>query len=246
MSHHGIPIELRSDNGKQFVSYEFKQFAKDYGFKSITSSPEYQQANGQAESAVKILKKIFRKNKDTHLALLIYRNTPLKCGFSPAHLLFCRRLREKVPTLKSKLDPKVPNHNKLRKEFEAEREKQKEQYNRRHRVRTNTHLEIGERVWIVNMQREGIVKEATTEPRSYIVETEREDIRRNRKHLQPLPTQDRDKDHANVEETKTENDKHITNEDTIVAEKTNNETEVPRRSERTIKVPQRLRDYIRF
>ena len=40
-SRQGIPDILFSDNDPQFSSCEFKQFAKDYGFEHITSSPRY-------------------------------------------------------------------------------------------------------------------------------------------------------------------------------------------------------------
>lgn len=37
----GIPETVRSDDGTQFTSDEFKQFAKDYGFKQEISSPTF-------------------------------------------------------------------------------------------------------------------------------------------------------------------------------------------------------------
>ncbi|XP_064390623.1 uncharacterized protein K02A2.6-like [Halichondria panicea] len=43
---HGIPETVRSDNGPQFSSHEFTQFAQTYGFKHTTSSPHYPQSNG--------------------------------------------------------------------------------------------------------------------------------------------------------------------------------------------------------
>ena len=72
----GIPERLVTDNGPQFISTEFKQFASEYGFERVTSSPFWAQGNGKAEAAVKIVKLMYRKNKDIHLALLDYRNTP--------------------------------------------------------------------------------------------------------------------------------------------------------------------------
>ena len=135
-SQHGIPDILRSDNGRQFTSYEFQEFAKTYGFKWISSSPEYQQSNGQAESAVKLLKQILKKNpEDFDLALLAYRNTVLSCGASPAQLLYGRALKDRTPSLKQKLLPKLPDHNEIREKMLEEKRKQKRNYDDRHRVK---------------------------------------------------------------------------------------------------------------
>ena len=39
---HGIPETLRSDNGPQFTSREFADFAENYQFRHTMSSPHYQ------------------------------------------------------------------------------------------------------------------------------------------------------------------------------------------------------------
>ena len=49
---HSLPGVVLSHNGPQFNSREFPQFAKQYGFKHVTSCPEYPQSNGKAEKAV--------------------------------------------------------------------------------------------------------------------------------------------------------------------------------------------------
>ncbi|KAG5890997.1 hypothetical protein JTB14_017603 [Gonioctena quinquepunctata] len=57
----------------QFACYEFEQFAYQYGIQWISSSPIYQQSNGQAESALELLGRIPKKNpEDMDLALLAY------------------------------------------------------------------------------------------------------------------------------------------------------------------------------
>lgn len=49
---HGIPGTLRSNNGPQFVSTEFDEFAEKYSFKHVNSIPKMPQANGEVERAV--------------------------------------------------------------------------------------------------------------------------------------------------------------------------------------------------
>lgn len=68
-SGHGILEVLVTDNSAQFVSEKFQAFAKAYGFKSVTCSPTYPQANGEAEGRVKGL---LLKSRDPYLALLAY------------------------------------------------------------------------------------------------------------------------------------------------------------------------------
>ena len=55
-SRHGIPELLISDNGPQYVSKEFEEFAEKYNFKHTTSSTHFPQSNGQAERTVQTVK----------------------------------------------------------------------------------------------------------------------------------------------------------------------------------------------
>ena len=61
---HGIPVKVLSDNGPQYSSVEFDEFATEYGFKHVTTSPHYPQANGEVElgldTNIRIFFKIFR------------------------------------------------------------------------------------------------------------------------------------------------------------------------------------------
>ena len=50
-----------SDNGPQFTSRDFINFAKAWGISLSTSSPGYPKSNGLAEKAVQIIKNIMTK-----------------------------------------------------------------------------------------------------------------------------------------------------------------------------------------
>lgn len=57
----GIPETITVDNGPVFRGFEFQDFANEYGFKILYSSPYYAQANGQAEATNKVIKQNLRK-----------------------------------------------------------------------------------------------------------------------------------------------------------------------------------------
>ena len=107
---HGIPESIRSDNGPQFASHLFKEFAEEWNFAHHTSSPTNPRSNGQAESAVKIVKGLLTRAKcsgeDPYLALLSYRSTPVDSHLrSPAEMLYQRTLRTTVPQRIRNKDP---------------------------------------------------------------------------------------------------------------------------------------------
>nr|XP_012234887.1 PREDICTED: uncharacterized protein LOC105679434 [Linepithema humile] len=185
----GIPEIVRTDPGTQF-SAEFKQFARDFDFKHITSSPKYSQSNGEVESAVKVAKMILKKCTDVSKGLLSYRSTPLHCGYSPAELMFSRKIRSLVSMLPAKLGTFI-KHKKLTKFEKANKDKQENNYNKRHRVKKLSQLAIGAKVWITDKQVYGKVDEIDENPNSYIIKTENGRIlRRNRWHLIYAPYKD--------------------------------------------------------
>jgi transposase InsO family protein len=184
---HGIPDVVVTDNGPQFSCAEFNQFASDWGFVHTTSSPRYAQSNGEAERCVQTVKKLLKKAKDPHAALLLYRATPLQNGFSPSQLLMGRTLKTKLPDLPSSLAPKTPNHPQIQKTEMQQKEKQRQNFDRRHATKAARALAPGETVFVKDMSKPGEVLAKHHNPRSYVVRTERGTIRRNRIHLVPLP-----------------------------------------------------------
>ena len=85
-----VPEEIVFDNGTQFTSADFQDFAVQYNFVCSFTSPHFPQANGQAESGVKIAKRI-GSQEDPLLGLMAYRSTPASTtGVSPAQLMMGR------------------------------------------------------------------------------------------------------------------------------------------------------------
>ncbi len=183
---HGIPEVVMSDNGPQFASSTFQEFADQYRFSHITSSPTFPQSNGEAERAVKTIKAMLKKESDPYMALLAYRSTPLQNGYSPSELLMGRRLRTTVPVLPETLNPKIPDLKSLRYKEDQSRFKQKENFDFRHRAKTLEELEPGRTVWAKDLGK-SVVTQKTNFPRSYVVETPNGSYRRNRQQLVPMP-----------------------------------------------------------
>ena len=185
---HGIPDICMSDNGPQFASEEFSNFAQKWEFEHITSSPHYPQSNGKAEQAVKVAKQILRKAKhaksDPYLALLDYRNTPTQhVGSSPVMRLMGRRTKTLLPTKGKLLQP--TNATLEKEKIDKAKVKQAVYYNRTaHQL---TPLTVGETVRVKTPNRpweKGTVTNTKLDNRSYEVKTEAgASYIRNRKHL---------------------------------------------------------------
>ena len=203
-SRQGTPCELVTDNGPQFASFEFKQFAKDWDFVHTTTSPYYPQSNGRAEGAVKIaknlLKKCHRSGQDIYRALQIYRSSPLDCGKSPAELLYHRRIRSNLPMMDNLLDPQNINFHQVRERKERQKAKQKQRYDQH--ARDLPELHIGQHVRLLDQNtnrwsEQGIVKTKLPN-RSYIVQTDQGVTRRrNRRHIRPTHRKKQDVAHDN-------------------------------------------------
>ncbi|XP_050918958.1 uncharacterized protein LOC127136447 [Lathyrus oleraceus] len=58
----GIPETVPTDQGSVFTGRKMQEFAKEMGFKLLTSTPCYAQANGQVEAANKVIIGLIKKN----------------------------------------------------------------------------------------------------------------------------------------------------------------------------------------
>lgn len=245
---HGILRECRSDNGPQYSSAEFELFAKNWGFKHVTSTPYFSQSNGQAESSVKIVKGILNKSKaehkDPYLSMLNYRNTPIDNLGSPAQLLMNRRLRSKLPTTQKHLKPNIIRQKKVHEKLSKKQDKQKHFFDRSSKPLSQ--LKPGDSIRIQTEKKwePGVVVENASTPRSYHVRTADGKYRRNRRHLmktneKPIINDNDDFNDDNYDdkiENYTQSDKQEDNQ-------SDNKLYVTR-SGRTVKMPERFRDYV--
>ena len=181
---HGIPEQVRSDNGPQYDSAECLHFAKEWGFRHTTSSPRFPQSNGEVERGAKTVKNLLKKEKDQAKGLLAYRSTPLACKFSPAQLLMGRKVRSSVPIFHTELSPQWPDLDKLQARETENKLKQQSNFDHRHRATPLPRLESGAEVLVKDLQGPGVVVGAAKTPRSYVVETPTSTVRRNRAHQQ--------------------------------------------------------------
>ena len=149
----GLPQEGFSDNGPQFVSEQFRQFAKKCDFNHIMSSPHLPNSNGKAECAVKTAKSILRQ-EDPWLALMIYSDKFIAAtGCSPSHLMMGRHLRTYLPTLGVKLRPSLPNPDVVKDTYKATKLGYQHYYNDCHGVRSLPDLQPGDVAKLKTAQR---------------------------------------------------------------------------------------------
>ena len=174
----GVPCIFHRENGPQFTSQEYAEFAAHYRFKHTTSSPYHSQRNGKAEAAVKVSESILKKSDDLQTALLNHRNTPPKG----------RRTRTTLPTPDHLLEPTTIHTDTVIEEIKTKRSTSKTYYDK---SAGNAHdtIHIGEFVYAQPPPRQhgkpwtyGRVTEQR-HPCSYTIKTPHSTIRRNRVHI---------------------------------------------------------------
>ena len=103
----GVPEELSSDNGPEFIAKDTEDFLHRWGVRHRRSSAYNPRSNGRAEAAVKSMKRLLTDNISTSgdiysdsftQAILQFRNTPDPGnGISPSETIFGRPLRDSLP-----------------------------------------------------------------------------------------------------------------------------------------------------
>lgn len=160
----------------------YRQFAKQWQFEHVTSSPEFPQSNGLVERTIQTLKKTIRKCKidgsDPHLALLALRTSVNSTNTSAAFALMNRNLRTLLPTFNVDHQQQnvIPKLNSTQ-----------ERYNKH--AHDLPPLGIGQTVRFREnnkWDRLGQVSKAHQNPRSYVINTDKNTtIRRNRRDIIP-------------------------------------------------------------
>lgn len=251
-AYHGIPKVLESDNGPQFSSVDFKNFAKLWQFDHHTSSPHHPRGNGLAERAVQTAKQLLKKchydNTDYHLAILNFMNTPRGNIGTPAQRLYCRNLRSQIPATTQSL---IPSHqNNITEELKNMRHNQA--LNNSQGSTPPQQLNIGQNVLTRIDKREwepAVVKEKI-HSRSYNLEFNNGKVlRRNITNIKPTEAKVYQKPNLNLDESEaiqnvpsSENPTTSANPTTTTQAENQqvNSPQISTRSGRTIRRPLRL------
>jgi transposase InsO family protein len=187
---HGIPEKIIADN-MPFNSLRFRDFAREWEIKVVTSSPHYPRSNGLVERNVQTIKRLLKKSddskQDAFLALLEFRNSPIS-GMEqlPAELLMSRKLRAKLPIPKHLLKPKSQPVNDVRQRLRVHQLRQKAAYDQGTKQLSSLQPKELVRIRQGGVWNPAVVVEQHKSPRSYIVATSNgTQLRRNRHHLMP-------------------------------------------------------------
>lgn len=106
---HGLPRQIVSDNGPQFVATVFQKFCESRGIQHTKTAPYSPRSNGEAERLVQTFKKAIEK-RDPHTNeeiqeavidfLAMYRSTPQSTtNQTPSEMLNNRRMRTRLDLL---------------------------------------------------------------------------------------------------------------------------------------------------
>lgn len=155
----GYPVSITVDNGRQFVSEEFRTFCEECNIKIFNTVPYWPQQNGEVERQNR---DILKRLKISHMEkqnikeslweyLTMYNSTPhTTTGKSPSELFFRRQNKDKIPSLhgidNEEIDMDVRDRDKIQKEKGKE-------YGDRKRRAVETILNEGDKVYIKNMEK---------------------------------------------------------------------------------------------
>ncbi|XP_062916811.1 palmitoyltransferase ZDHHC9 isoform X1 [Mobula hypostoma] len=105
----GIPEQICTDNGRQFVSEEFQSFVKNNGIKHFASAPYHPSTTGSAEGFVQTFKKAIKamdsenrplQHKIDNFLLAYHNAVHATTNQTPAMMFLNRNLRSRMDLLK--------------------------------------------------------------------------------------------------------------------------------------------------
>ena len=145
---YGLPEQVVSDNGPQFVSDEFATFLKANGVKHVRCAPYHPASNGLAERFVRTFKQAMKAGKHDGQTqqhqlenfLFTYRTTPhATTGVTPCSLFLGRDLRTKLTLIQPDVERRV-------------REKQAAQKHQHDQHARERSFAIGQKVMVKNLR----------------------------------------------------------------------------------------------
>ena len=176
-SKYGIAKVVISDNGPEFTANTFQSFSKQWDFKRTTSSPHYAKSNGQIERTIQTIKKNIKKalksNDDCYLALLAVCTSPDPENKTPPATLFYNRT---IRTLLPSMDKEVCQENK---KLILSNCIQHRKTLPPLKISDSVRLHDG-KTWTITGK---VIKKLDDIPRSYVIETSKGRLRRNRQHI---------------------------------------------------------------
>ena len=158
---YGIPDELSSDGGPEFIAHATRKFLCQWGVHHRLSSVAFPHSNCRAEVGVKTVKRLITGNvgKDGAInvdafqeAILQYRNTPdPTTKMSPAMCVFGRPVKDLIPILPGKYHPHPTWRDSLHLREEALRHRHMRHQDKwSEHTKTLSPLQVGDRVRIQN------------------------------------------------------------------------------------------------
>ena len=205
---YGVPNQLVSDNGPQFVSKEFAEFMAGNAVKHIRVAPYHPASNGLAERFVQTFKKAMSAARNDRASLsqklcrflLTYRSTPhATTQVAPCELFLKRNIRTRLDAIRPNYSGTVCDKQALQKVLHDRHARSRE-------------FEIGQKVMAKNFLQgppwvAGVISECKG-PLTYLVEVEPHVFWRH--HVDHIKHR-----HEAESVTPTENDHSVTHEDIL-------------------------------
>lgn len=155
----GYPSSITADNGRQFISEEFKDFCKECNIILFHTVPYWPQQNGEVERQNRDILKRLKIGKIENKALpeslwdylLMYNSTPHSVtGKTPSELFFRRKNRDKIPMLQD-INNKEDD-TEIRDRDKEQKGKGKEYGDKRRRAQ-DVDLNEGDKVYVKEMDK---------------------------------------------------------------------------------------------